>query len=53
MGHASPQVAMRAYAYAMTDDADQGRAAVAAIAAIANQSFPCEPDVHPIAAESS
>ncbi len=43
MGHASPQVTMRVYAYAMKDDADKGRAAVAALAGL---SAPCAPDVH-------
>jgi integrase len=43
MGHASPQVTMRVYAYAMTDDAAKGRDAVSALAAL---SAPCAPDVH-------
>lgn len=49
MGHASPQVTMRVYAYAMTDDAAKGRAAVAALADL---SAPCAPDVHRKAAAS-
>lgn len=43
MGHANPQVTMRVYAYAMKDDAEKGRTAVAALA---QQSAPCAPDVH-------
>ena len=43
MGHAGPQVTMRVYAYAMTDDAAKGRAAAAEVAAL---STPCAPDVH-------
>lgn len=50
MGHASPQVTLRVYAYAMKDDADLGRAAVALIA---EQSSSCAPDVHPIAVGES
>jgi integrase len=50
MGHASPQVTLRVYAYAMTDDAELGRAAVAQIAAL---SASCAPDVHPQAAGES
>lgn len=47
MGHASPQVTMRVYAYALRDDAAKGREAVAQIA---RSSAPCAPDVHPKAA---
>lgn len=43
MGHAGPQVTMRVYAYAMRDDAEKGRQAVAALAGL---SAPCAPDVH-------
>jgi integrase len=49
MGHASPQVTMRVYAYAMADDAAKGREAVAALASL---SAPCVPDVYPKAAAS-
>jgi integrase len=43
MGHASPQVTMRVYAYAMRDDDAKGRAAATALASL---SAPCAPDVH-------
>jgi integrase len=44
MGHASPQVTLRVYAYAIADDADGARLAVTALA---QQSASCAPDVHP------
>jgi hypothetical protein len=47
MGHASPQVTLKVYAYALEGDAHLGRAAVADIAA---KSMSCAPDVHPQAA---
>lgn len=50
MGHASPAVTLRVYAYALAGDADLGRAAVAKIA---SESVACAPDVHPIGASAS
>ncbi len=50
MGHASRQVTLRVYAYAMKDDADLGRAAVAAMAQL---SVASAPDVHQSAGESA
>ena len=47
MGHGSPQVTMRVYSYAMTDDAAKGRAAVAVLAEL---SAACVPDVYRAAA---
>jgi integrase len=44
MGHASPQVTLKVYAYALQGDAHLGRAAVADVAA---KSMSCAPDVHP------
>lgn len=49
MGHASPQVTMRVYAYAMTDDAAKGRAAASEVALL---SAPCAPVVNRKAASA-
>lgn len=43
MGHASPQVTLRVYAYAMADDAEMARKAVSVMA---EESGACVPDVY-------